>query len=344
MKSLASDNYSSVSPEIFDYLKDEVNSGHARAYGFDKITKKAEEIIKSELDLPNAEIHFVFTGTGANILAMKQCLRSIDSVFVARSSHINSNETGGPENFAGNKLIQINHIHGKIDLEDAEKVILQELDNMPHSPKPRMVSIAQSTEYGTVYSLKELEEIKSFCKKYNLLLHLDMCRAYNAAISLGCELKDIIKAANPDIFSLGGTKNGLMMAEAVVINNPLFQEDFVLLQKQSMQLYSKMRYLSGQYIPFFEQRIWERNAKQANAMCEYLKTKLLEIEEIKITVPVETNHIFAILPKEIIKPLQEEYPFYIWDLNTNEVRFVTSFDTEKEDIDNLIKKLKELLN
>ncbi len=343
MKSLASDNYSSVSPEIFDYLKDIVNQGHAKAYAADHITQKAADIVRAELALPDAAVHFTMTGTGANIMVMRQCLKPTHSLLLSKSSHFNTNETGAPEAIAGNKLIAVPHKNGKLDPATLELIVLQELDNLPHSPRPRMLSVAQSTEYGTVYTLEELKALKEFCVKYDLLFHVDMCRAYNAAIALGCELKDIIAAADPDIFSFGGTKNGLMMAEAVVICNTSLKEDFTLLQKQSMQLYSKMRYLSGQYIPFFEQKIWERNARAANDMCIYLAEKLRALPGIEFTMPVETNHIFCIVPKSIIPKLQEVTFFYVWDLDRSEIRLVTSFDTTKEDIDLFADALSELI-
>ena len=172
---------------------------------------------------------------------------------------------------------------------------------------------------------------------------MDLCRVYNAAIALNVSLKEIIDAANPDIASLGGTKNGLMMAEAVVIFNKNYQEGFAILQKQGMQLYSKMRYLSAQFIPFFEKEIWKRNAKASNEMCHYLYEQIKDLPKIEVTTPVQTNHIFLRIPKEAIAPLQELTFFYVWDLVTSEIRLVTSFDTTKEEIDLFVKKLKELV-
>ncbi len=342
MKSFASDNYSPVSPEIFEFLS-KINVEHVRSYGNDEYTKQASEIIKNELGCNTAQINFVLTGTAANVLSLKQCLRSTESVLVPQTSHLNTNEGGSPEIVGGVKLIPVPVVNGKIILEEAERIILQELDNLPHAPRPKMLSVAQSTEYGTVYTIDELKSISKFCQKYNLLLHLDLCRVYNAAVALNLSLKEIISAANPDIASLGGTKNGLMFAEAVVIFNPDFHDSFTLLQKQGMQLYSKMRYLSAQFIPYFEQKIWFKNAQNANNMCTYLYNQIKDLPGVKVTTPVQTNHIFVTLPPEIIAPLQQVSPFYVWDLKTNEVRFVTSFDTTKEDVDGFVSKFKELV-
>lgn len=342
MKSLASDNYSGVSPEIFEFLI-EVNTEHVSSYGNDKYTEKAKRIIQKEFGNDAMAVHFVLTGTAANIFSIKQCLRSTESVLVPVTSHINTNESGGPEAFTQSKLIPVPVVYGKINLLEAERILLQELDLIPHAPRPKMLSIAQSTEYGTVYTLGELKAVSAFCKKHNLLFHMDLCRVYNAAVALNVSLKDIIDAAQPDIASLGGTKNGLMFAEAVLIFNTNFQENFTILQKQGMQLYSKMRYLSGQFIPYFEQEIWKKNAQQANEMCMYLYEQIKNIPGIEFTTPVETNHIFLKLPKEATTPLQELSPFYVWDLVTNEVRLVTSWDTTKEELDVFVSKMKELL-
>ncbi|MDO8610915.1 MAG: aminotransferase class I/II-fold pyridoxal phosphate-dependent enzyme [bacterium] len=342
MKTFASDNYSPVSPEIFEYLK-KININHARSYGHDEYTEKAKKIIQYITGISDAVVHFVLTGTAANVLSIKQCLRSTESLLVPQTGHINVNEAGASEAFTQNKLIQIPTVDGKINVEVAEKILLQELDNIPHAPRPKMLTIAQSTEYGTIYTIEELKKISQFCKKYNLLLHMDLCRVYNAAVALNVEIKEIISIVNPDIVSLGGTKNGLMFAEAIVIFNKKYQNDFEILQKQGMQLYSKMRYLSAQFIPFFEQGIWKRNAKLANDSCHYLYEQIKKVNGIEITHPCETNHLFLKLPKEIIKPLQEITPFYVWDIYTDEVRLVTSFDTKKEEIDIFINKLKALL-
>lgn len=343
MKSFASDNYSPVLPEIFSYLAKVVNLDHARAYGNDDFTKQSAEVIKKHLNLPTAEVHFVMTGTAANVLSVKQTLRSTQSLLVTNCSHLTTNETGAPEAFTQSKILNVNSIGGKIDLVDAQRIIDQEADIIPHTPRPKMVSIAQATEYGTVYTLEELRAVSAFCKKNNLYLHLDLCRVYNAALFLQVEIAEIIQAASPDIFSLGGTKNGLLMAEAVVVIADELKIDFDLLQKQSMQLYSKMRYISAQFIPFFENELWKKAAEQANETCSYLEQSLRQFDEITLTMPVETNQLFAVIPKKIVTQLQNLFPFYVWNTQTGEVRFVTSFDTTKEEVDELCSKIEEFL-
>lgn len=340
-KTFASDNYSSVHPEVMQALI-EANTEHAKAYGNDEYTKKAKELIKAEFG-NNVDIYFVFTGTAANVLSLKACVKPYQSIICADSSHLNVNETGAPEAITGSKLITIKNENGKISLESIKARFEQELSNAPHSPRPRVVSIAQTTEYGTIYSPEEIKQIAEFCKENGMYLHMDGCRIYNAAAKTNKTLRELSVDCGVDIMSIGGTKNGLMFAEAVLIFNDELKKDFQYLQKQGLQLYSKMRYLSVQYIPFFENKLWLKNAEHANKMTDLLFEKLKEISEIQITKPVESNHIFAIFPKEIIEEIQKNFYFYVWDNLTNEVRLVTSFDTTEDDVNKFVENIKYLL-
>ncbi|MBV8802420.1 MAG: hypothetical protein JO131_05580, partial [Gammaproteobacteria bacterium] len=203
-----------------------------------------------------------------------------------------------------------------------------------HNNLPKVVSIAQATEYGTVYSIDELIEISAVCKKYKLLFHMDGCRLANAAVYLKTSIKEMTADIGVDVLSYGGTKNGLLSGEAIVFFRENIANEFEYIQKQGLQLQSKMRFLSAQFIPYLEKNIWFRNAKQANDMATRIANSLEKINSIKIAYPVQTNQIFAYFPKNIIDVTQKEFSYYIWDEKTNLVRLVTSFDTTVEDVNN----------
>lgn len=335
-KSLASDNCSGVHPKILQYIV-EVNNGHCSAYGEDSYTKEAVEEVKKYFG--DVKAYFVYNGTGANVLALDAMKGRASSVICADTAHIFSDETGAPSKITGMQLFPIQNIDGKLDLKSVKKYISYK--NSFHKPNPSIISISQTTETGTVYSLEEIKEIGKFAKENGMLFHMDGARISNAAASLGCSFKEMTVDLGVDVLCFGGTKNGLMMGEVIIFFNKDLAENFLKLRKQDLQLNSKMRFLSAQFIPYLRDNIWYESAKNANDMADYL-SKELKDNGLIIMNKVEANTIFAILPKGIIKSLQEFCHFHIWDDDKNIVRFVTSFDIEKSDIDQFISKLKSL--
>lgn len=334
----ASDNYSGVHPEIMEGIIS-ANIGHEYAYGVDETyTKKAKDLIKGIFG--DVEVFFVYNGTAANVLSLESSKGRATSVICPDTAHIFTDETGAPSKITGMQLIPVKGKDGKIDLDDAKKYL--SFKGSMHKPSPDTLSISQTTELGTIYSLEEIKKIGEFAKENNMIFHMDGARISNAAVSLGCTLKEMTGDLGVDILSFGGTKNGLMFGEAIIFFNKELAKDFQRVRKQNMQLHSKMRFISAQYIKYIENNLWYRNAKNANDMARYFKERLNEIE-VEVTNEVKGNTIFVKMPRKIIEEMQEFCYFYIWDDNSGEVRFVTSFDTKKDDIDRFIEKMKTLL-
>jgi threonine aldolase len=332
-----SDNYSGIYPKIYEYLG-RFNSGHSLAYGDDEVTKKAIELIKNQT-AENIKVVFTLNGTGTNVLAIKLMCKQFESVICADSSHININESGAPESVAGIKLITITNILGKITPEQIKQVYLKQLNNGKHAPIPKAVSITQCTEYGTVYTIAELSKIRNVCDELNLYLHIDACRIYNAAIALNTSLSEITRFA--DVISLGGSKLGCMLAESLIVFNPNLFYGLENLQKNTLQLYSKNRFLACQYIALFENCLWRELANIQNNLAKELERELIKTG-LTITHPVETNHIFAQTTKELAETLEKANYCYIWTKDPYSIRLVTSFDNTSEDVYDLIKFIKDL--
>lgn len=339
MKTFASDNYSGVHPEIMEALN-RANALHMGSYGNDEITERAKKIFENIFGT-NIEVFFVYNGTGANVVGLSALTKSFNSIVCSDLAHINVDESTAPEKFTGCKLIGIPTIDGKIYPDQIEKKIIRVGDQ--HHPQVKVISISQSTEYATVYSIEEIKALSALAKKHNLYLHMDGSRISNAAVSLGKDFKSFTRDAGVDVLSFGGTKNGMMFGEAVVIFNPELAKDVYYLRKQGMQLHSKMRFITAQFEALLSNDLWKRNAANANAMAKKLEQGLRSIPQVKITQSVDANGIFAILPKDITSQLQDEVFFYIWNEQTNEVRLMCSFDTHENEIDRFIKKLKELI-
>ena len=339
IRGFASDNNAGASLEVIQKLA-EVNQGHVVGYGDDSYTAEATGIFKEHfghLAVP----YFVFTGTGANVLSIATGGSPFKSVFCAETAHIQVDECGAPERFAGCKLIPIPSGNGKIAPESLK-------DHMTgfgfeHHSQPGIISISQTTEMGTVYKIDEIRKLSDFAHKYGLLLHVDGARLSNAAVALNMSFKEMTADAGVDILSFGGTKNGLIAAESVVFFKEELAENFKYIRKQGMQLASKMRFISAQFIAFFKHDLWKKNAEHANKMAQRLYLAVKDIPEVKITQPVEANGIFAIIPKPVIPKLQEEFFFYVWNEERGEVRWMTAFDTTEEDIEHFVRKLKDLL-
>lgn len=334
MKSLASDNYSGVSPEILQAII-EANHDHVPAYGNDPYTEKAISLFKN-LFGESSSIYFVSNGTAANTLGLKTVTRSHHAIICSESAHIACQEVGAPTHAIGCMLLPVSHQQGKITPSAIEETYHQAVYWGRHANLPKVLSIAQSTEFGTVYTLKELQAIGQICQQYHLIFHMDGCRLANAALALNASFQQLTVDTGVDILSFGGTKNGLMFGEALIFLKPGLDGEFEYIQKQQLQLLSKMRFLSAQFIPYLEQSLWYKNAKQANAMCQKLAQGLSH-KGIQFAYPPETNQIFAYFTEKQIEDTQHLMPYYVWNKPSNLVRFVTSFDTTEEEIDYFLK-------
>jgi threonine aldolase len=339
MKSFASDNNAPVSAEVIEMLS-KVNVDHAIGYGDDMYTKKAIGIFK-DIFGKNTDIYFLFTGTAANVLGISSVIRPYHSVICAGTAHYSVDECGAPERFSGSKLTTVNPQNGKLTRE----LIQPHLTGFgfEHHAQPKIISIAQPTELGTLYSVEEIEDLSHLAHDNDMYLHMDGARLANAAVALNKSFRELTADAGVDILSFGGTKNGLMAAEAVVFFNTRLSKDFKYIRKQGMQLGSKMRYIAAQFIAYFENELWKKNAEHANNMAQLLVSGLNKVMKPNLVYPVETNAIFIKLSPEIIYTLQKEFFFYVWDEYKNIVRWMTSFDTTKKDIELFVTKTGEIL-
>jgi threonine aldolase len=335
MKSFASDNYSGIHPEILKAIAD-ANVEHLGSYGNDAITERATEKFKQHFG-HDSEVFFVYNGTGANVIGLSALTKSFHSIISPELAHINVDESTAPEKFLGCKILGVPAPNGKLTPNAVEDRIIRVHDQ--HHPQAKVISISQSTEYATVYSVDEIKALSVVAKKHNLYLHMDGSRIGNAAVSLSKDFKAFTRDAGVDVLSFGGTKNGMMIGEAVIFFNPALAADFKYQRKQGMQLHSKMRFISAQFEALFSNDLWKRNATHANAMAKLLENGLRKIPQVTITQAVDANGVFAILPKAIIERVQEEVFFYVWNEKTSECRFMCSFDTTEEDVDKLVKAI-----
>ncbi len=327
-RGFASDNNAGVLPEVLNAIRD-VNNGHTIGYGDDKFTEEVTEQFKSVFGVP-LDLFFVYNGTGANVVALQAMTQSFNAVICAQTAHINVDECGAPEKHTGCKLLSVETPNGKLTPRLIEKHLHG--FGVEHHAQPRVVSITQSTEMGTVYSLDELRELCNFVHNKGLLIHMDGARISNAAAVLNCSLPETTCNVGIDVLSFGGTKNGLMFGEAVVFFNRQLSTQTPFIRKQTAQLHSKMRFIAAQFSAFLTNELWRKYAQQANEMALILANEAIKVPGVVITQKVESNGVFAIIPKEWISRLQQEFFFYIWDESKSEVRWMTSFDTTREDI------------
>lgn len=327
---LASDNWTSAHPLVIKAVI-EANEGYAPSYGSDAWTEEAGNLIQKSFN-NHCKVFIVPTGTGANIFALRLCSKPFESIICTDIAHIQYQESGAAEALVGCKLLTVPNQDGKVTPAEIVKKLKKEKTFGKHSTSPRVLSITQPTEIGTVYTLEELKTLAMLCKQENLLLHIDGSRLYNAAVSLNTSLHEITDAAQVDILSLGGTKNGLMGAESLVIFNQHLQEGSDHIQKQMLQLLSKMRYLSAQYIPFFKNNLWHTLATQANQKAKEIASIIQSIPGLSLSYPVETNQIFFTAPPSWIPLIQEKIFCYPWAAEKNEVRFIASWNTSEQDI------------
>jgi threonine aldolase len=328
-RTFASDNWSGVHPAVMDAIV-AANGDHRPAYGDDPLTTRALSLFREQFG-EGVEVFFAFNGTGANVVGLQSLLRPHEAVVCAASAHIHTDECGAPERFLGSKLIPV-PAPGKLTPELVESALDGVGDE--HHVQPRVVSITQATEVGTCYGLDEIAGLAHFVHDRSMYLHLDGARLANAATSLGVDL-DAFGRAGVDVLSFGGTKNGALGAEAVVSFGSPGDASLRFIRKQSMQLASKMRFVSAQFVALLTNELWRSNAAHANAMATRLADGVTAAG-VTLTYPVDANGVFASLPAPVTEVLQAEYPFYVWDERAGVVRWMTSFDTTEDDVDTFV--------
>ncbi|MCP4312314.1 MAG: low specificity L-threonine aldolase [Bacteroidetes bacterium] len=338
-RGFASDNNAGVHPAILEAMAS-VNGGHVIAYGDDPVTIETTARMK-EIFGKESEIFFVFNGTAANVLGLGAATQSHHAVICPETAHINVDECGAPEKFTGCKLLSVPAPDGKLTVEEIKKQMHG--IGFEHHVQPRVISITQATELGTLYTREEIREITGYARANNLMVHMDGARIANAAVALDAGFYEMSGGAGVDLLSFGGTKNGMMYGEAVVFFDPQMAKYFKYQRKQGMQLASKMRYISAQFGAYLENDLWKENALHANLMARKLYEAVRDIQDVEVTQKVESNAVFAIIPPEVIPKLQEHYFFYEWDEERSEVRWMCSFDTTEADIEGFALKLRSLL-
>lgn len=334
-----SDNHSGVHPDIIRSIES-VNVGYSVAYGDDDHTKRAVEKVKEHFGR-NIDVYFVGNGTAANILGLKIVTDSFNSIFCAETAHLNVHECCGPEKFTGCKLVIVPTSDGKLTVDLLKSYIVGFGD--PHMAQPKVISITQSTELGTVYTSKEIKDLSDFAHKNGMLLHMDGARLCNAAAYLDVNLNDISGNVGVDVLSFGGTKNGMMFGDAVIFFGKKLSKNFEFIRKQGMHLTSKMRFISAQFEALLSNGLWEENATHANKMAQLLYDKVKDIPQIRLTQKVQANAVFAVLPKKILTKLNEKYSFHVTNEQTLEVRWMCSFNTSNEDVMNFVETIRKAI-
>ncbi|WP_374001784.1 low specificity L-threonine aldolase [Bdellovibrio bacteriovorus] len=337
-RGFGSDNHAGIHPRILESLLT-ANTEHAPAYGTDEWTEAAVGEFKKQFG-PDAQVFFVFNGTAANVTALRALAKPHQSVFCSDVAHIHVDECGAPEYMAGCKLLPLPSVNGKLQIETLEKAFIRRGDQ--HYSQTQVLSLTQPTELGTTYSVQELKDLIQWAKARKLYVHIDGARLSNAAFFLKKNFKEITTDLGVDIVSFGGTKNGLMMGEAVVILNKELAADFKYIRKQSAQLPSKTRFIACQFEAYFKNNLWQDIAGHSYEMALYLYESCKNIPGVRVREVPQSNAVFATIPSHWVKKLREHYFFYVWDETTFECRWMTSWDTQKQDIDGFVQLLKEL--
>ncbi|WP_344292674.1 low specificity L-threonine aldolase [Agromyces neolithicus] len=345
-RGFASDNYSGVHPEILAAIS-AANDGHQVAYGEDVYTDRLQHVFAQHFG-EGIEAYPVFNGTGANVTALQSMLPRWGAVISAKTAHINSDEGGAPERVGGIKLLTVDAPDGKLTPELIDREAWGWGDE--HRAQPLVVSITQTTELGTAYTADEIRAIADHAHGHGMKLHLDGARLGNAGASLGLPLRAFTRDAGVDLLSVGGTKNGCLGAEAIVVLNPEASEGLKYLRKLNMQLASKMRFVSAQLIALYEGDLWLRNAAHANQMAARLRGALdagiaaSELPGLGFSQPTQSNGVFAVLPMGVADRLRDRgFKFYDWDAAKGEVRWMCSFDTSEADIDAFVAGIRDEL-
>jgi len=327
-RSFASDNNAGVHPEVLEAIA-QVNHGHVVGYGADPYTASAKRKFEQHFGA-GIEVFFTFNGTGANVLSLQALTRSYHAVLCSDFAHIYSDECGAPEKFTGCKLIPLPNQAGKITLDAVRRAYHGIGDE--HHVQPKVISITQSTEMGTVYTPAEIKALADFAHEREMFLHMDGARIANATAGLGLSLREITRDAGVDVLSFGGTKNGIMGGEAVVFFNPAPAADFLYVRKQGMQLASKMRFIAAQFEALLTDDLWRRSAEHANKMARVLHQAVRGIPGVKVMYPVEANGVFAQVPRVALDKIRKKYFFYMWIDDENIARWMCSFDTTEDDV------------
>lgn len=334
---LASDNGSGIHPEVLAAIT-EANRGHVLAYGADPVTARAEALFRRHFG-DTARVAFVTTGTAANVIGLRAVTDSFQAVICADSSHLYRDECGAPEKFLGSKLIPARSVDGRLAPAAIEPLLVD--NDMVHRVQPRVVSISQCTELGTLYSLAEMRALADLCHARGLLLHVDGARLANAAAALGCTLAELSTEVGVDLLSFGGSKNGALAAEAVVILGDGLAPNLAFHRKQGMQLSSKMRFVAAQFVALLDGDLWLRSARHANRMAALLADQASRVPGVELAAPQATNAVFARLPAAVTRRMQRQVHFHVWDPATGVVRWMTSFDTTEDDIHRFVALLTE---
>ena len=327
-RGFASDNNASVHPEVLEAIR-RANEGHTVAYGSDRYADSAVGKFRDEFG-SDVAVFFVFNGTAANVLSLQALTRPFHAVLCPELSHIYMDECGAPERVTGCKLVPLPAPGGKLTVESVASAYHGIGDQ--HHVQPRVISITQATEMGTVYTPAEIEALARFAHERKMFLHMDGARISNAAAAQQLTLRQATRDLGVDVLSFGGTKNGLMGAEAVVFFRPELAEDFAFVRKQGMQLASKMRYLAVQMEALLTNHLWRRNADHANRMARMLEQEVKKIPRVRIAYPVESNGVFAQIPRAAMKKIQDRYFFYVWNEEESLARWMCSFDTTEADV------------
>jgi threonine aldolase len=343
-RGFASDNRSGAHPEILAAIA-AANEGHAASYGEDRWTERADELFREHFG-PDARAYAVFNGTAANVLAIDAMTRPHEAVICAEGAHLMVDECGAPERIAGVKLLTLPTAGGKISPADLGRWEARRGDQ--HHNQPRVVSISQATEVGTVYSVAETAAIADVAHGLGMLLHVDGARLANAAVSLGVSLRELTVDAGVDALSFGATKNGGLFGDAVVFLRPGMTEGFDYVRKQGMQLASKTRFISAQLVAMLgPDELWRRTAAHANEMALRLASGIARLDGVELEHPVEANGVFARVPgittERLMRELPGDHPFYVWDEERDVVRWLCSWDTTEEDVDGLLEALRSAL-
>ena len=338
MKSFASDNYSGIHPEIFEAIQ-RANNQHQITYGDDIFTEEANRFFEKAFG--KVKVLYTFNGTGANVTCLKCCTLPFQAVVCSEFAHILADECGAPTQSIGCSLLPLKTPNGKLTPELITP-LLNRIGNV-HNTQPKVISISQSTELGTVYSLAELKSLCAFAHANNMYVHMDGARISNAVASLGVSLKEATVDCSIDIMSFGGTKNGLMIGEAVLIFNEDLKANAPYFHKQTAQLFSKNRFIAVQFTALLTNDLWLRMANHSNRMAQLLFTKVSKLPGVQVTRSVDANAVFVIIPVHTIQPLRSQYPFYEWNAETHEQRWMCSFDTTEEEVNGFANTLKGLL-